>query len=191
MPDEDGAERTLKDLPYFLLNLCFSGFIILIQLAGGIYSGSQALIADTAHVFVHASTEVVVILSLWSGSKKLDRLGSWLIVLLLLALLVPWLIWSAYQRYLNPEGIAAPLMFGATLVGLLINIAQRLIVRGRGLSSKSVAKYKLCLNTDIYSSLGVLAGAAMIYLNPAWLIADTILALLIAVWVILKALKML
>ena len=190
MPHENDAAQNFKDLFWFRLNLGLTALIILVQLLGGIYSGSQALIADTVHVFVHAITEIIVIFTLWSGSKKLDRVGSWLIVLLLLGLLLPWLIWEAWERYLHPQDIVAPLMLTASLIGLLVNGVQRLIVRGRGLSSKSVARYKVCLDTDIYSSLGVLIGAGIIYFHPAWLIIDTVIAFLIAGLVIWKVTTM-
>lgn len=190
MPHEHDAARNLKDLPYFRLNLCLSALIILIQLTGGILSGSKALIVDTAHVFTHAATEVLVIIALWTGSKKIDKVGSRLIIFLLLFLFVPWLMWEAVERYLKPESIIAPIMFWATILGLLGNAAQRFIVRGRGLSSKSADRYKLCLDTDIYSSLGVLLGAIIIYFNPAWLIVDTLIAFAIAVWIIRKVIKM-
>lgn len=179
-----------RDLPYFCINFCFSAFIILVQFAGWFFSGSQALLADTAHVSVHAATEVMVIIAIYTGSKKIDKIGSWLIVLLLLLFMVPWLVWEAWERYLKPEDIAAPIMLGATVLGLLGNAAQRLIVRGRGLSIKSADRYKVCLDTDIYSSLGVLFGAGIIYFNPAWVAVDTLIAFAIAVWVIWKVTKM-
>ncbi|MEK7566874.1 MAG: cation transporter [Patescibacteria group bacterium] len=189
MPHDHDIKRASGDLFYFQLNLCFSVFILLVQLAGGIYSGSWALIADTGHVAIHGATEVVVILAIWTGSKKADKFGSWLITALLF-FLVAGLIWGAYQRYLEPNGIEAPIMFAATLIGLLGNTVQRFVVRNRGLGSISASKYKLCLDTDIYSSIGVLIGAVAIYFNPTWLIVDTAIAFAIAGWVVWKVIKM-
>jgi len=189
LPHEHRHGQNLKDLPYFQINLCFSLFILLVQLVGGIYSGSRALLADTGHVAIHAATEVIVITALFTGNKKADEFGSWLITALLF-LLVGGILWGAYKRYVDPKEIEAPIMLAATIAGLLGNIAQRYVVRGRGLACESAGKYKLCLDTDIYSSLGVLAGAGIIYFNPAWLAVDTLIAFGIAGWICLKIIKM-
>ena len=185
----DHAQNS-ADLPFFQLNLFISVFILLVQLAGGIFSGSKALIADTAHVGIHLSTEIMVVMVLFSGNKKWDIIGSKLITFLLLAVLLPWLVWEAYQRYLEPKTIDGPIMLAAASAGLLGNVAQRLIVRGRGLAYESAGKYKLCLDTDIYSSLGVIAGAVVIYANPSWVIADTVIAFAVAIWMVIKVCKM-
>jgi len=190
LPHRHDHAQNSADLPFFQLNLFISVFILLVQLAGGIFSGSKALIADTAHVGIHLSTEIMVVMVLFSGNKKWDIIGSKLITFLLLAVLLPWLVWEAYQRYLEPKTIDGPIMLAAASAGLLGNVAQRLIVRGRGLACESAGKYKLCLDTDIYSSLGVLAGAAIIFFNPAWLFVDTLIAFAIAGWVVWKITKM-
>ena len=184
----DGAHGA-EDLPYFQLNLCFSVFIILAQLAGWFFSGSQALLADTLLVAIHAVTEVAVILALFTANEKADKIGSWLITILLLFLVLS-VLFGAYERYADPKEIEWVVMFVATLAGLAGNAAQRFIVRGRGLGFESASRYKLCLDTDIYSSLGVLAGAGMLYFRPTWLIVDTLIAFAIAVWVLLKVAKM-
>lgn len=184
----DGAHGA-EDLPYFQLSLCFSVFIILVQLVGWFFSGSQALLADTGHLLIHAVTEIIVIAAILKNSERADWLGSLLITVLLL-FLVASLIWGAYKRYIDPREIETPIMFAATIAGLAGNIAQRLIVRRRGLGYKSATRYKQCLDTDIYSSLGVLASAVIIYFNPAWLIVDTSIAFAIAGWIMWKVLKM-
>ena len=189
MPHFHGSGQNLKDLPYFQLSFCFSVFIFLVQLAGGIFSGSRALLADTGHVAIHGVTEIAVIIALWKGSKKSDEVGSRLITALLF-LLVAGLVWGAYERYINPKEIEAPIMLAATIAGLLGNTTQRFIVRGRGLECLSASRYKLCLDTDIYSSVGVLIGAVIIYFNPAWLLVDTAIAFAIAFWVVWKITRM-
>ncbi len=189
MSHEHRHQQNLEDLPYFQLNLCFSIFILLVQLIGGIYSGSRALLADTMHVAIHTATEMVVIFVLLTGSKKADKFGSWLITALLF-LLVGGMVWGAYERYMNPKEIGASIMLVATIAGLLGNIAQRFIVRGRGLACESAEKYKWCLDTDIYSSLGVLTVPAIIFFNPAWIFVDTLIAFAIAGWIVFKVFKM-
>lgn len=189
MPHNHDAGQNIKDLPYFQLNLCFSIFIILAQLAGWFFSGSHALLADTFHVAIHAVTEVVVILALFTASEKADKIGSWLITVLLLFLVVG-VLFGAYKRYMEPKEIETSFMLAATSAGLFGNVAQRFIVRGRGLGFESADRYKLCMDTDIYSSIGVLAGVGILYFRPSWLIVDTLIAFTIAGWILWKVLKM-
>lgn len=189
MPYDHDAGQNIKDLPYFQLNLCFSVFIILVQLVGWFFSGSQALLADTVHVSIHAVTELVVIVAILSTSEKADKIGSWLITILLLFLVLS-VLFGAYKRLVDPKEIETSFMFAATIAGLLGNTAQRFIVRGRGLGFESAERYKLCLDTDIYSSLGVLIGVGILYFRPTWIIVDTLIAFAIAAWVLLKVSKM-
>ncbi len=127
-----------------LIAIFFCVLAFLVQLVGAFYTGSIALLGDTAHLFTDLFSLIIslvaVILSERPTTKlrsfglyRLEVLAGFMNGVLLLAVSL-FLIWESVERLITPQSLAAgPLLFTA-LVGFILNLlsaaALWLVMRG-------------------------------------------------------------
>lgn len=109
-------------------------FFTAVKIAGGIISGSIAIIADAAHMFTDFLALLIAIASVWISSFKANRAHSYgfhragvigaLASVIVLWVLIGFLIYYGIMRIINHEQIAirGEIMFGVACVGLIINL---------------------------------------------------------------------
>lgn len=163
--------------------------VLAIEVAGGLLSGSLALMADAAHMFA----DVAALTLAWAGIALGERaptgrhtfglaraevLAAFVNaeVLLVASLAI---LWEASQRWRSPGPIRTGLMLGVAAVGLVANVsAARLLHVGRKGSLGMRAAYLEVL-TDALASLAVIVGAVVIA-RTGWLGLDALLSAAIA-----------
>jgi cobalt-zinc-cadmium efflux system protein len=162
--------------------------VLALEVAGGILSGSLALLADAAHMF----TDVAALTLAWAGLALGERaptrrhtfgLGRAEVLaafvnaeLLLLASLA--ILWESWQRFRAPGPIHTDLMLGVAAVGLAVNLAAaRLLHAGR--RSLGVRAAYLEVLTDALASFAVIV-AAVVMARTGWYGADALLSAAIA-----------
>ena len=158
----------------FILNLAFSIF----EFAGGIFTGSVAIISDAIHDIGDA-TSIGVALFLEKKSKKQpdDRytygygrysvIGSVLTTLILLlgSVLV---IYNAVLRMIRPVEINYDGMIMFAIVGVCVNLGAALLTRnGSSLNQKAVNLHML---EDVLGWIVVLIGAIVMRFTNFYLI---------------------
>ncbi|TPX66797.1 hypothetical protein SpCBS45565_g04154 [Spizellomyces sp. 'palustris'] len=179
--------------------ICFTFFLI--ELAGGLYSHSLALVADSFHLLTDAAAYTVSFIALWIakkraggrftfGFKRAEVLGALISVLLIWALVLA-LLKEATERVLgNPEPINATMMLPLAITGLVVNI---ILINVFGLDdhhhhhhSKDYEETKadspninlraaiLHAMGDLVCSIGVVLSSIAIILRPDWQILDPI-----------------
>ena len=174
--------------------------ITAVELVGGIISGSLALISDALHNFSDATAVGISYMSIKIGERTRDLertfgyrraeiIGA-VINSTVLLVIVAYLFYEAYRRFLTPSPIRGGVMFTVALVGLAANsFAVVLLHTERGKSLNIRAAY-LHLLADAISSLGVIAAGLMIYFYGIyWL--DPLLTVVIALYVAWEALDIL
>ena len=164
--------------------------IMLVEVAGGILSNSLALLSDAGHMLVDA---LALGLSLFAmsiasrpatltktfGYHRAEILaalanGSTLIVISL------YIFYEAYQRFLEPPTVEAPLMLLVATIGLIANTAVILLLRKGVHRSLNIKAAFWHVVGDTVSSLGVII-AGIIITFTGWSIADPIIAVIIGV----------
>jgi len=105
----------------------------------------------------------------------------------LIVLAAASIIWSAIPRIIDPkplENVGAGLLIavGASLINLAVSVV--LVKNGKKHKSITLEADGKHLMTDVWTSVGVLAGIAMVKLT-GWLILDGVVAVLVAVNIIL------
>lgn len=186
------------------LALALTAGFMLVEVAGGIWSGSLALLADAAHMLTDAAA---LALALWARRQALrpaDTLRSYgyhrMPVLaafvngLGLLLLVVWIAVEAVQRMLAPPAVMGGLMLAVAVAGLLVNAAAFLILRGgHGSGHGHDHAHDLNLRGALLHVLGDLLGsaaaivAAIVILVTGWMPVDPILSLLVAALILRTA----
>jgi len=104
-----------------------------------------------------------------------------------LVLLALWIFYEAYQRFLEPPVVRAPLMLVIASIGLVANLTGMLLLRGVSNHSLNVKAAFWHIIGDTISSVGVIAGGIIISIKPQWDIVDPIVAVAIGLIILVGA----
>lgn len=187
---EGGAERPLYGA------IALTGVIFFVELAGGWWTGSLALIADAAHMAVDllglSLTLVAAMLARLPADPKrtygyrrvevLAALGN------AIALMVAtgFLLREAWARFAFPTAIAAKPMIAVAFVGLLCNLGSAAILWKASRTNINMRGALLHVISDGAGSVGALL-AGFIILQTRWYRADAIVTVLICGGIVLTA----
>ncbi|MGE3063544.1 MAG: cation diffusion facilitator family transporter [bacterium] len=176
-----------------LMVILLNAIITIVEIIGGIISGSLALLSDSLHNF---SDTVSIVLSYFAlkishknksikktyGYKRAEVLVAFVNSSVLMALSF-FLIFEAYKRFKNPQHIETGLMIFVAAVGLIANFISVFLLKKDSKESMNIKSSYLHLLSDTISSVGViLGGLAMMFFNVKWI--DPLITFLISVYII-------
>ncbi|MFI6640292.1 cation diffusion facilitator family transporter [Streptomyces sp. NPDC050504] len=176
-----------------VLTIAISGTITVIQVVGGLLSGSLALLADAAHSLTDA---VGVSLALGAvtlaqraptprrtfGFYRVEIFSAVLNALLLLGIFV-WVLWSAIGRFRNPVEVEGGLMFAVAVGGLLANLVGLWLLRDAKDQSLNLRGAYLEVLGDALGSVAVIVGGLVI-LFTGWQAADPVASIVIGLLIV-------
>jgi len=185
--------------PAFAAALAITFGYALVELAGGIWSGSLALASDAGHMFSDALALALAATAAWIarrppglkhsyGLARAEVIGASLNGLLMLLIIVV-LVVEAVQRLLAPRPVMAGAVMAIAAIGLVVNGAVAFIL-SRGHHTLNVRGALVHVIGDLLSSIAALIAGAVIYVT-GWLLIDPILSLVIAVLILTTTLKLL
>ena len=172
-----------------------SGFMI-VEVVGGILSGSLALLADAGHMITDAAAIALALLALWVAGRPasvertfgfhraevlaamLNALSLWLIA--------AYIFFEAYHRIFEdtPE-IEGGLMLVVGSIGLLVNVAAAFVLHRSAGHSLNVQGAYLHVIADLIGSVGVVL-SGIIIVATGWVIVDPILSVLLGLLMIVS-----
>jgi cobalt-zinc-cadmium efflux system protein len=172
---------------------------MLLEVAGGVLSGSLALLADAGHML----TDTAALALAWfaaayapraaaatgEGHHRAQAIAAFVNALALFAV-VAWILWEAMQRLREPRDIAAQTMLGIALLGLLANLAVLRVLGGGHHANLNVAAARLHVIGDLLGSIAACV-AAVVILATGWTPIDPILSMLVALLIVSSAWKLL
>jgi len=176
--------------------LLITGTFMLLEVAGGLLSGSLALLADAGHML----TDTAALTLAWAaahvarrqpgtrqvhGHHRAQVLAAFVNALALFGV-VAWIVWEAIERLLAPRPIAGGTMLGIALLGLLANLAVLRVLDAGHDTNLNVAAARLHVLGDLLGSIGA-SIAAVVILTTGWSPIDPILSLLVAVLIVRSA----
>lgn len=176
-----------------ILTIGLNVFVTLAQIAGGIISGSLALLSDAAH---NLGDSLALILSAVAvrmsrrprtakhtfGWKRAELLAAFINATVLVVICV-FLIREAVGRFSSPNPIAGGLMLAVAAAGFLANFAGMALLRRDSGKNINVRSAYVHLMGDAVSSLAVIAGAAAIMVfRVKWI--DPVLTILISLYIL-------
>jgi cobalt-zinc-cadmium efflux system protein len=165
-----------------------AGFMV-VEAAGGLLTGSLALLADAAHML----TDSVALLLAWyafhlsarPGSARMtfgfDRWKTLVAYTNALAILAIglWIVYEAAHRIMTPEPVLAGPMLWVALAGLAVNICAFLVLHGGNRESLNMRGAVLHVLGDLLGSVAAII-AAIVILSTGWTLIDPILSSLVA-----------
>ena len=173
-----------------------TGLFAVLEVVGGVISGSLALIADAGHMV----TDFVALAMAWGGFviaqrpasgrftfgfERVSILVAFVNGLTLFAVAI-WIGVEAAQRLLNPSDILAGPMLYVAIAGLVVNIGVLLILMGGSRENLNIRGAMLHVLGDFLGSAAAIL-AAIIILMTGWVAADPILSVLVAVLILKSA----
>src|SRR5262249_41120233 len=161
---ELGAVRT---------GLAASSVLFLVELAGGWFSNSLALLTDAAHMLTDVGALALTLFALWiAGRPASERktFGYYRAEILaalangvVLCVLVLGIILEAWRRRQRPPAVRAGMMLVFAVGGLLVNLFVAHVLREHQERSLNLRGAYLHVVSDLLGSLGaILAGAVIL-----------------------------
>lgn len=143
---------------------------LFVEIAGGLISGSLALLSDAGHMF---SDLLSLLLSIGAmtlalqlptrertyGYRRAEIFAAFINSLLLIAVSTG-ILWEAYQRALHPAPVQGGLMMVVASIGLVANLGVMRLLHGS--HNLNVRSAFLHVVGDTASSVAVLVGGAWI-----------------------------
>ncbi len=183
-----------------ILVVAITAAVFVIQVVGGLLSGSLALLADAGHMLTDSTGLIIALVASvlatrpattarTYGLQRVEVLAAMVNAVLLVAVAV-WVLIRAIDRWNQPEDISSGLMLAVALIGAVANTAGLLILRGGRKESLNLRGAYLEVLGDLIGSLTVVAAAIVIELT-GWTRADSIASLLIFVLIVPRAVGLL
>ncbi|HEX4802203.1 MAG TPA: cation diffusion facilitator family transporter [Myxococcaceae bacterium] len=177
--------------------LLLTAAIAIAEVVGGYLTNSLALMSDAGHMLTDICALGLSLVALWFAGKpanvkktygyyRLEILSALANGVLLLGITVI-ILTEAYHRFLHPEPVRLGPMAMVTAVGLVANIAALKILHER--ESLNIRGAFLHVFGDTLSSVGVLAGAAVMWAT-GWYQVDAIISAAISVVIVLGAYRL-
>jgi len=172
-----------------LLNLV----ITVVEIAGGLLSGSLALLSDALHNLSDTFATFIAYLATLIGKrqanqkktfgyKRLEILAALLNAVILIVMSV-FLLKEAYARWNDPRPINSLVMLVVAMIGLLANLYAVIILKKDAHKSLNVRAAYIHLIGDSLSSVVVIIGGILIHIFKIYWI-DPLITLLISIYII-------
>jgi len=182
------------------ITVILNAVITIGQFAGGIVSGSLALISDALH---NLSDVISVILAYLAhriglrpqtlkstfGYKRAEILAAFINAVSLIAVSV-FLIFEAVKRFMDPLEVDYRWMLGLGFLGLVANGVSVFVLHGNREENLNIKAAYLHLIGDALTSVAVIAGAVCIWLFQVYWI-DPLVTVLISVYIFVHTFKIL
>lgn len=176
-----------------LLALVVNLLLTVVQVAGGIVSGSLALIADALHNFSDAASLLVALVARkWSmkpadknrtfGYKRAELIGA-MINLTALIMIGIYLMFEAISRTFSPHPIEGWIVVIIATVALVVDMITVLLTWSMAKNSINIRAAFLHNLADALASVAVIISGTVILLYE-WYLADIICTLIIAAYVL-------
>ncbi len=176
--------------------LALTGTFMLVEVAGGILSGSLALLADAGHMLADTMALALSAIAFRMSSRPADEKRSYgyqrfqilaaFVNGLSLLVIVGWILFEAVQRILSPSVVLGQTMLIVATAGLVINIIVFFVIHGGDQENLNMRGAALHVLGDLLGSVAAIT-AALVILYSGWMPIDPILSIGVALLIFRSA----
>ncbi len=181
-PVRTAAARHRRRLVWTLV---LTGLFLLIEVIGGLVTGSLALLADAGHMLTDVGGLGLALFAIWVAAKpatpektygfyRVEILATLNNAVALLAIST-FILYEAYHRFLSPPVVLAGPMLAVAVAGLAVNLGGLWLLRDGSGESLNLRGAYLEVLSDALGSVGVIV-AGLVVLATGWTLADPIVA---------------
>lgn len=164
-------------------------FFAVVEVVGGFYANSLALLSDAVHMLTDAGALSLSLVVIWFAKKAAPRgytygyqrveiLGA-LLNALLVWLVPGLLIFESIERFQNPAVVKGGVLFSVATIGLLANLASLYFLHRSSKENLNVRSAYLHVLTDALGSVGAMIAGGVIALT-GWVLVDPIVTVLLS-----------
>lgn len=193
-----GSGKNKKKLVLVLSMTCIYLFV---EVAGGIWTGSLALLADAGHMITDVGGLALALFAIKMAERpptaektfgylRTEILAALANALILIAISI-YVLYEAYERFRNPPQVATLAMSGIAIVGLGINIIGIYVLRSSSTESLNLKGAYFEVMSDLLTSIGVIIAGVVMWLT-GWYYADPLISagiglfILPRTWILLR-----
>lgn len=173
-----------------LIAACLTGVFMVAEAAGGVLTGSLALLADAGHMLI----DTVSLVLAWYAFRLAERSATSQLTFgfdrvktlvaytngLTVFVMALWITYEAIYRIAEPAPVLGGPMLTVAIVGLAVNIAAFFVLHGGDRDNLNMRGALLHVLGDLLGSVAAIVAAGII-LATGWFPADPILSVLVAV----------
>ncbi|MBS0336241.1 MAG: cation transporter [Proteobacteria bacterium] len=173
--------------------LALTGGFMLVEAIAGWLTGSLALVSDAAHMFTDSAALAVSLAAVRLGRLPADTKRTYgyqrfeilaaAFNAALLFLVAIFILYEAWQRFMEPAPIRTLGMLVVAVLGLAVNLVAARLLHAGSTSNLNMKSAYLEVLSDLVGSAGVIVAALVIlYTGLTWV--DPLVAVLIGLWVV-------
>lgn len=172
---------------------------MVVEVIGGVISGSLALLADATHMLTDALALTLAVSAQFLAARPADgrlhfgyrraQVLAAFINGILLAVLLCWIVVEAVRRFMNPVPVDASLMLWVAGLGLLANAIAFFILHRREENNLNMRGAMLHVVSDLMGSVAAII-AALVIAGTGWLAIDPLLSIAVAILIGFSAVRL-
>ena len=184
-----------------IIALVLTGTFMVVEVVGGILSGSLALLADAGHMLTDTMALALAAVAfqvskrpadttLTYGYQRFQILAAFVNGLSLL-FIVGWILYEAVNRFIAPQEVMGQTMLIVAVAGLVVNIISFTVLHGGDKDNLNIRGAALHVAGDLLGSVAAIV-AAVVIIYTGWMQIDPILSIAVAIlilksaWVLVK-----
>ncbi len=194
MPDDAHTHRSNQRR--VRLALALTAVFMVVELAGGVISGSLALLADAGHMLTDTMALLLAAVAFRVSARPADAKRSFgyhrfqilaaFVNGLTLLFIVGWILFEALQRFMDPPVVTGGLMLGVAAAGLVVNLVVFAILHGGDQENLNIRGAALHVLGDLLGSIAAVS-AAIVIMTTGWMPIDPLLSVLVAALILRSA----
>lgn len=188
-----GRPATDENARRVLVALVLTASFMVVEVIGGLVSGSLALLADAGHMLTDAASLALALTAFRLTRRPADavRTYGWhrsqvlaaFVNGLALLVIVGWIGYEAVMRLIEPQPVGGATMLAVAVAGLVVNIAAFLVLHRGDRENVNLRGAALHVLGDLLGSVAAIV-AALVILWTGWTPIDPILSLLVALLIL-------
>ena len=190
------ARANRGNLKRVLIALVLTGAFMIVEVVGGIISGSLALLADAGHMLTDTMALALAAAAfhvskrpaggtLTYGYQRFQILAAFVNGLSLL-LIVGWILYEAVERFLTPRDILGETMLAVAAAGLVVNVIAFAVLHSGDQENLNIRGAALHVAGDLLGSVAAIV-AAVIIIYTGWTLIDPLLSVAVAFLILRSA----
>jgi cobalt-zinc-cadmium efflux system protein len=176
--------------------LVLTGSFMIVEVVGGIISGSLALLADAGHMLTDTMALALAAFAFRVSHRPADARRSYgyqrvqiiaaFVNGLSLLVIVGWILFEAVMRLIEPPEVVGQTMLYVASAGLVVNILAFLVLHGGDQENLNIRGAALHVLGDLLGSVAAII-AALVIIQTGWMPIDPILSVLVAMLILRSA----
>lgn len=179
-----------------IIALSLTGTFMVVEIIGGLLSGSLALLADAGHMFTDTMALALAAVAfhvskrppegrLSYGYQRFQILAAFINGMTLL-MIVGWILFEAVSRLLQPQPVMGSTMLIVAAAGLVVNILAFAVLHSGDRDNLNIRGAALHVAGDLLGSVAAIV-AAIVIIYTGWMPIDPILSVAVAALILRSA----